>query len=306
MSNISIYFNLGCQQPELEFVDVKLNQDNLLFIDPRLIEIQQDALSKKMQRRIEVFWAELIKAARINDIRRMEVILGGLKEPNETRLGYSSNKPHGNSVADKLKPKIIAAIQRNKAVRTGVLSHFCDVELFIEDVGSDRISDITTKIIKDVLIEFTQAQCLLHGIPMKKVNQDDIFDYTTVRWISKKVELPIHNGKPIIFVPKNIVRLEGVAGQNFRCFYRFAIREFIFNDKDMLEDVSASGEDGKILLKDVKSAYPPSKNSISNWMLKFGSMLVDFKSDILSDRIEPLNDGEIMIVIYNEHLRNAS
>lgn len=306
MSNISLHFNLDSQQPELKFVDVKLDQDNLLFIDPRLIEVHQDLFSKKMQKRIEVFWAELIKAARANDTARMDFILGGLKEPNETRLGYSTNQPHGNSVADKLKPKIIAAIQGNKAVRTGILSHFSDVELFIEDVGSDRISDITTKIIKDVLIEFTQEQCRLNGIPMKMVKQDDIFDHVAIRWVSKKVELPIYFGKPIIFVPKQLVRLEGVAGQNFRCFYRFAIREFISNDKEMLVDVSASGEDGRILLRDVKSTYPISKESISNWMLKFGTMLVDFKSDLLSDRVHSLTDSEIMNVIYDDHLRNVS
>lgn len=304
--NISNYYNLGSQQPTLEFVDVKLNQDNQLFLDPRLIEKHNDSLSVQMQKRIEVFWAELIKAAKVNDSVRMDQVLGGLKEPNETRLGYSSNHPHGNSVADKLKPKIIAAIQRNKAVRTGILSHFCDVELFIEDVSSDRISDITTKIIKGVLIEFTQKQCRFHGIPMKMVGQDDIFDHKTVTWVSKQVELPIYLGKPIIFVPKNIVRLEGAAGQNFRCFYRFAIREFIYNDQTMLEDVSASGEDGKILLRDVKSVYPISKESISNWQMKYGNMLVDFKSDLLSERVHTLSDSAIMSVIYDDYLEDAS
>lgn len=306
MSNISNYFNLGSQQPGLNFVDVRLDQDNLLFIDPRLIEINKDALSFQMQRRIEVFWAELIKAARNNDLAKMNNILGGLKEPNETRLGYSDDRIHGNSVADKLKPKIIAAIQQNKAVRSGILSHFSDVELFIEDVGSDRISDITTKIIKDPLIEFTQKECRKHGIPMSVVNQEDIFDHTTISWISRKVELPVHSGKPIIFVPKNLVRLEGAAGQNFRCFYRFAIREFIANDVEMLEDISPSGKDGRILLRDVKSAYPISKESISNWMLKYGKMLVDFKEDLLSDRVRSLSDSEIMNVIYKDQMRNAS
>jgi len=44
-------------------------------------------------------------------------------------------------------------------------------------------------------------------------------------------------GKPIIFVPKYIVRLENAAGQNVSCFYRYAIRQFISNDREMLEDV---------------------------------------------------------------------
>ncbi len=306
MTNISTFFKLGSQQPKLDFVDIKLNTDNLLFIDPRLIESSNGLIAKKMQLRIEAFWGELIKNVKSKDVKKIYYLLSGLKEPNETRLGYAFSKPQGNSVADKLKPKIVDAIQRNKAVRSGVLSHFSDVELFIEDVGSDRISDITTKIIKEVLIEYTQEQCRLHKIPMKVVNQDDIFDYKTLKWKKQKVELPVYHNKSIIFVPKNLVRLEGVAGQNLACFYRYAIRNFIVHDKDMLEDVSASGNDGKILLRDVKQLHPISKDSLTNWGIKYGKLLVDYKTDHLNGRLKPLTDGDIMDIVYGKGLSKAS
>ncbi len=303
--NISAYFKLASQQPNLDFVDVKLNTDNLLFIDPRLIEISNDPHAKEMQKRIEVFWAELIKSVRAKDAKKIYYLLSGLKEPNETRLGYSFSKSYGNSVADKLKPKIIDAIQRNKAVQTGVLSHFADVELFIEDISSDRISDITTKIIKEVLIRYTQEQCRLHGIPMKEVVQDDIFDYTILKWVRRKVELPVYLNKPILFVPKSIVRLENAAGQNVSCFYRYAIRHFIVHDKEMLEDVSPTGKEGKILLKDVKAEYPVSKESLTNWGIKYGKLLVDYKTDHLNGRLRPLTDSEIMDIVYDEGYQQA-
>ena len=98
---------------------------------------------------------ELIKLVRAKDTKGLARILSGMKEPNETKLGYSSNRIKGNSISKKLKPKLIDAIKNNKAVQTGILSHFADVELFIEDISSDRISDITTKIIKSNLIDFT-------------------------------------------------------------------------------------------------------------------------------------------------------
>lgn len=300
MKNISNYYKIGSQQPKLDFVDIKLSTDNLLFVDPRLIENSQNPIAKQMQKRIEAFWGELIKRVRSKDVKKIYYLLSGLKEPNETRLGYAFSKNHGNSVADKLKPKIVDAIQRNKAVRTGVLSHFSDVELFIEDIGSDRISDITTKIIKSVLIEYTQQQCKLHNIPMKKVIQDDIFDYSILKWIRKSVELPIYFDKPILFVPKEIVRLENVAGQNIACFYRFAIRHFIVHDKQMLVDVSPSGKKGKILLKDVKAEYPISKESLTNWGIKYGKLLVDYKTDHLNGKIKPLSDDEIMKIVYDQ------
>lgn len=149
-----------------------------------------------MQLRIEAFWGELIKAVRANDHFEVDELLSGLSEPHETRLGYSFSKHSGNSVGDKLKPKIIDAIRRNKAVRTGVLSHFCDVELFIEDIGCDRISDITTKIIKEVLIEYTQEQCVLLDIPMTEVWQDDMFDYLTSKWLRKKFRFQFLQARP--------------------------------------------------------------------------------------------------------------
>ncbi|WP_108425505.1 hypothetical protein [Flagellimonas amoyensis] len=300
MTNISSFYKLAIQQPNLDFVDVKLNTDNLLFIDPRLIENSKDPIAKEMQKRVEVFWAELIKHVRAKDIKKIYYLLSGLKEPNETRLGYSFSKCFGNSVADKLKPKIIDAIQRNKAVKSGVLSHFADVELFIEDIGSDRISDITTKIIKDVLIEYTQQQCKLYKIPMKEVMQDDIFDHTTSKWVRRKVKLPVYFGKPILFVPKTIVRLENSAGQNVSCFYRYAIRHFIVHDKEMLDDVSPSGKDGKILLRDIKAEYPISKESLTNWGMKYGKLLVDYKTDHLNGRLKPLSDAEIMAIVYDK------
>ncbi|MFD0977713.1 hypothetical protein [Salinimicrobium gaetbulicola] len=303
--NFSSFYNIGNQQPNLEFVDVRLNRDNMLFLDPRLIELHNDPFSKRMQERIAVFWGEFIKAVKAKNRKKTYEILGGLKEPAETRLGYANDNSRGNAVARKLKPKMIKAIEQNKAVMSGVLKHFCDIELFIEDVSSDRISDITTKIIKDVLIEFTQEQCKLYNIPMKSVWQEDIFDHNKVEWVKRKVLLPIYFGKPVILVPKNIVRLEGVAGQNFKCFYRFAVRNFIQYDHSMLEDVSGTGRGGKILLRDVQLEHPISKESLSNWVLKYGKLLVDYKSDILTDRLRVLSDREIMNIVYSEDLFQA-
>ncbi|WP_378181103.1 hypothetical protein [Aquimarina sp. SS2-1] len=302
MTNISSFYRLGIQQPELQFVDVKLDQDNLLFFDPRLIEYLQTPLTKKMQKHLEVFWGEVIKSVKLKSYEKSNYLLSGLGEPNETRLGYSLDRPYGNSVGNKLIKKIFDTIYNNLAVRTGVLSHFADIELFFDDISSDRISDMTTKIVKSVLIDYTQEQCRLHNIPMEKCVQKDIFDYENVKWITKKVELPIYNGKPILFTPKAIVRLEGAAGKNVSCFYRFAIRQFVSHDRNMLKDVSSTGKDGKILIRDVQAKYPVSKESLANWSVHhYGKLLVDYKTDHLKGRLRPLSDIEIMEIVYDSN-----
>lgn len=306
MNNISTYYKLNKKQNELEFVDINLDDDNLLFIDPRLIEIGVDQYSALMQKYVESYWSELIKFVKAKNTTKVFKILSGMKEPNETKLGYASSKKQGNSISEKIKPKLIEAIQENKAVQTGILSHFADVELFIKDISSDRISDITTKIIKRVLIDFTISECRKHNIPMFDILQEDIYNPNTRAWEKSKVLLPVYDGKPIIFVPKIIVRLEHSANKNMSCFYRYAIRHFIVHDKDMIVDISPSGKDGKLLLKDVKSKFPLSKASMSNWMLKYGKMLVDYKSDVLSGKIQPLTDEEISNVVYGSLKSKAS
>ncbi len=190
--------------------------------------------------------------------------------------------------------------------RTKLAAKGSQPELFIEDVGSDRISDITTKIIKSVLIEFTQEQCKIHGIPMHKTLQKDIFDYKTCSWINRNVQLPMYFNKPIIFVPKDIVRLENTAGQNLACFYRFAIRNFVSRDKKMLIDVSRTGKDGKLLIRDVQSKYPISKESLSNWSIHYGKLLVDYKSNHTNGQVKPSTDSELMNIVYDKKLPNAS
>ncbi|PHR93127.1 MAG: hypothetical protein COA80_13700 [Leeuwenhoekiella sp.] len=298
--NISYFFDLGSQQPDLDFVDIKLETDNLLFIDPRLIEFSQSRYSSEMHFCIESFWGEFIKRVRSKDKREIYSLLAGLKEPQETRLGYSRSAFQGKSVANKLKPKLVEALRANKAIQSGVLSHFADVELFIEDISSDRISDITTKIIKSVLIRYTQQQCKLLGIPMKLVKQDDIYNPHTNCWDKEVVSLPVHLDEPILFVPKDIVRGIGNCNKNVNCFYRFAIRNFVKRDPFMLKDVSASGKEGKILIRDIKSRYPISKTSLTEWSLRYGKLLVDYKTNYLKGILRPMTDFEIMKVVYDD------
>lgn len=307
MENFSTYYQLGTRQPNLEFVDIKLDQDNQLFIDPRLIENQNDPIAKEMQLRIESFWAEVINAIKSKDKKKTYQLLEGMKEPRETRLGYS-NGIDGNNVASVLKEELVDALQNSYAIKTGILSHFGDVELFIEQIGVDRISDITTKIVKDVLISFTENQCkkFPFKIKLKKNLQKDVFNYKNLKWEQKTVYLPYYNDIPIILVPKNIVRIKGRSRGNFNCFYRFATRYFLNKRPEMLKDISPSGKDGKLILRDVRAKYPPSKESLAKWCANNGKLLIDFKSDKLYDRVYSLSDSEIMDIIYNNNLGNVS
>src|SRR5690606_35054978 len=104
MNNISNFYKLEKLQPELDFVDIRLDTDNQLFIDPRLIENQRTYHTEQIQHRIEAISAELIKRVKTKDTQKIYYLLSGVKEPNQPKLGHAFSEPRGNSVASKLKP----------------------------------------------------------------------------------------------------------------------------------------------------------------------------------------------------------
>lgn len=304
--NISYNYNLGLDQSKLDFIDVKLHKDNMLFVDPRLIELSQKTIVVKMQHNLKVFLAELLDSIKAKDKKQIKYLLSGLSEPRETRLGYSSGSSNGNSVGDKIKPKFEYALTNSILLKYGVLKNLGDFDLFIDDVGCDRISDITTKIIKSVLIEYTQEQCVIYNIPMVEVQQKHLFDMTSLKWTEKKVKLPVYLGKPVIFVPKDIVRRENDANSNLGSFYRYAIRNFIATDKELIKGIKATGKNDVVLLRDVKQVYPSSKESSQKWLIRFPKLLVDYKSNFLNPKLRPLTDDEIGAIVYDIGLSKAS
>ena len=73
----------------LDFVDVALNKDNLLFIDPCLIENWDNAWAKKAMCTINSFFSEFYSAYRDNDRLLKHSLLSHAREQNATRLGFS-------------------------------------------------------------------------------------------------------------------------------------------------------------------------------------------------------------------------
>jgi hypothetical protein len=79
--------------------------------------------------------------------------------------------------------------------------------LFIEHVSSDKISDLTTNLIRKPLIDYTQDQCALLDIPLKRqVPVGPTWDPESLSWRQNFYDLPVVNRLPVIFVPKIIVR----------------------------------------------------------------------------------------------------
>lgn len=206
MPKFSRAFNLGMTQPELDFVDVSLQTDNLLFVDPFSLSQKPDRWSQDANRTLITFFQRIvddIRRGRVDDARQL---LLHLREPNETRLGYSAHRPQGAGIGTKQADDIFKALSESAAVRTGFISSLEESELMIDGISYDKISDLTINIIRAHLAEYTAEQCNLHGIPLQEVALPPCFDTDSMRWEARYLQLPVCGRAPVLLLPKSIVR----------------------------------------------------------------------------------------------------
>jgi len=204
---ISRIFGLELQQPQLDFVDVDVDHDTPLFLDPFAFAQREDSWSIDCHNLIVSFFQSAVDYIRVGEHDRAREILHNLSEPNETCLGLSRGTPQGRGVSGKQALDVYDKLAESEAVRTGFLSELADCELLIEGIGPDKISDITTNIIRGKLIEYTQQQCRLHGLALGgEVASGRLWDPNERHWNQQYVQLPIVNGRKIVLVPKASVR----------------------------------------------------------------------------------------------------
>jgi hypothetical protein len=206
MPRFSEYFKLGLTQHQIDFVDVSNTQDTPVYVDPYAIEVRNDVWAAQASQNIRVFFKEVLDAIRDGDTERARNLMSHLSEPQETYLGVSSGRPQGRGVGRKQSMQLILAIADSKAFRSGLLSDLSEMALYVEGIDRDKISDLTTNIIRNLLVDYTQQQCDLYGIETLPYNGPAFWDISRKNWVAQGVQLPFINGDPVILVPKYIVR----------------------------------------------------------------------------------------------------
>lgn len=193
---------------EVEFIDIELETDSKLFVDPYLIYISNDEFSNNCSNKIVNYFEQLLKLAILKDKGNGYKIVKYLQENNEVRFGYSLGKPLGKGFGKNKGKELFDILCKSKAVRTGMISDIFDASIMLDKVGYDKISDLTINIILEDLILFTQKQCKMYNVPLESVRlRRPVWNSEKNNWINiETINLPVHDGKPIILVPNNFVR----------------------------------------------------------------------------------------------------
>ncbi len=129
-----------------------------------------------------------------------------LSECDEIGLGNSKTK-RGKRIGEKKAVEILSLFKDIPQINKSGFIHFEEIQLFIDNIAEDRISDITANFIKSFLIDYTIDQCEKNGIPIDKVSMP-LFDMKKGKFIDEDVHLPINpnDKRPILLIPKRWLR----------------------------------------------------------------------------------------------------
>ncbi|NUF32275.1 hypothetical protein HUN28_19015, partial [Acinetobacter oleivorans] len=204
---ISEIFNLGLTQAYLDFVDIDLDTDLLVFIDPTALRSLESQWGHKCASQVQQFFQTVLDYIHTGNHVEAKALLSNLNERNEFHIGYSSGKSRGAGFGSISADLVWDALCKSQAAKTGLLRDIEDTCLSIEGIGSDMISDAICNIIRPMLIEYTQDMCDYYGIPTtSNVNSGPIWNIQTKLWEERPERLPIVEGKLFLLIPKNIVR----------------------------------------------------------------------------------------------------
>lgn len=192
---------------ELGVVNVSLNADTQLFIDPMLLreslhqevsKVGADAYDERFKTIIK-----LLKASRKQGDAAWKAAEKLLRFPeiSWTCLGYGSSTKGSGFGRDLVATTLDTASQ---IVAMGVedVDLFMVLALFEEGIGPDRISDMTTNIIIRSLLDFTLRASQELGLVLAehKTKHGSLLAPTNP-----------YSGDPLVFVPRDIVRELPVA-----------------------------------------------------------------------------------------------
>ncbi|GAA2418906.1 hypothetical protein GCM10010404_91860 [Nonomuraea africana] len=292
---VSEFFHLGRTQPALDFVDVDTVNDVSVFIEPAAIRYVDDDWGQQCMIMITTFFDSLLDAARMGDLQRLRYLLLNLSEPNETHLGWSKGESKGRGLGAKKAEKVIESLRSSRAVHSGLLEDLEDASIFVDQIGPDIVSDITTNVIRGMLIAYTQSVCDYHDIPLREVPSGPVWHPHRQEWENDFAMLPVASHGKLLLVPKVIARYRPHLDRDE--YYRHHLlpnlqAEELANPGSRLVQVMKDGE-RYVTKKVLEERYPNRKSVVTNLSLQRISIFEAYREKKKTVSSRPLGHREL-------------
>jgi len=292
---VSEYYGLNRTQPTLDFVDVDVEGDASVFIDPRALRILPSTWGSECVSLIQNFFRSVLRAIQDKDQDLGHYLLRALREPNETHLGLSIGRARGRAIGYHSAGDVWEALSKSEAAKSGLLEELEDTVLMIEGIASDIISDITTNIIRKPLIQYTQDMANYYGIPLvPDVDSGLLWNASEARWYSDFVSLPVTKEGKLLLVPKIIVRrkMEYDVDEYYRYFLLEHLREAEFSANTALVQLLKNGS-RRVTNKDLRKKYGSGKAMIVRETQNYPEVLEKYRGVKRNYHRPPLDHTDI-------------
>ncbi|PWR72339.1 hypothetical protein [Methanospirillum lacunae] len=200
------YYNIPVTQNEVDFAIPYLDEDIPLYLDPFLLWKSPSQQDNSLHTAITNCFNNLGKLVTTGKESVALDILIQSSECNEVGLG-NSKKRKGTCIGEKKGLEILSLFKDIPQIKESGFVHFEEIQLYVESISKDRVSDIACNFIKSFLIDFTLEQCDKYNIPIDRT-KIKVYDYKTHNFIDEETYLPQNPStrEPILLVPKRWLR----------------------------------------------------------------------------------------------------
>lgn len=288
---VSEYFKLGKTQAYLDFVDVPIDTDIEVFVDPTALRTLTSNWGSECASLVQYYFEAVLNRMKTGQDHEAQVLMSSLSERNEFHLGFSAGKSQGHGFGSKSADSVWGALSKSRASKSGLLKDLEDTCLLIEGVGRDMVSDAVCNIIRGPLIKYTQDICTYYGIPLTPdVASGPIWNSHSEGWENKYVSLPMTSEGKIILVPKIFVR--------HRLSYKYQeyYQHYLLPEMQLDEIQKNSGlikllKDGRkrVSKKSLKERYGDNKLAVVEQTLKFPHILEEYREAKIQTVPPPLD-----------------
>ena len=201
------FFDVPVCQDETDFAIPFLDEDIPFCLDPFLLwrsPSMQDTSLHGMLVNSFNYLGFLVNKGKETTSRKMLI---KASECDEVGLGFSSTR-HGHRIGTKTANEILSLFSLIPQITKNGFTHFEEIQLYVDQISKDRISDIACTYLKSWLIDYTIDQCQKLGIPTSDITLENIYNVKDNEFKAEGVKLPCNpqDNRPILLVPKRWLR----------------------------------------------------------------------------------------------------
>lgn len=201
------FHGLDVAQATVDFAIPFLNEDLPLYVDPFLLWKSPSLQDQSLHGAMIAAFNRLDGLSKRGEGEQAVRMIQQMSECEEVGLGGSASKK-GKRIGAPAAQQVLNLFQAIPLYSAG-FTHFEEIQLFVDGISKDRVSDFACNLLKSFLIDYTIEQCEKVNIPRSKTRLDSVYDHQSHKLIVvDDIELPIDptSGSPILLVPKRWLR----------------------------------------------------------------------------------------------------